>query len=59
VAACAQSAKPAVVMAYSSAFLGKHYGGADYTAVLIMVLGLGMFVLGDARATPRFDPLGV
>jgi hypothetical protein len=55
VAACAQSAKPAVVMAYSSAFLGKHYGGADYT----MVLGLGMFVLGDARATPRFDPLGV
>ena len=55
----AQSAKPAVVMMYSSLLLQKKFRAPDYAAVLVMVAGLCLFVLGDAQTTPSFDPFGV
>lgn len=58
-----KSSKPAVVMLYSALFLKKTYGLQDYSAVLLMVSGLALFVLGDStvastQQSMEFDPLG-
>ena len=46
-----KSSKPAMVMLYSALLLRKSYGARDYCAVLAMVVGLALFVLGDTQAT--------
>ena len=40
-----------MVMLYSALLLRKSYGARDYCAVLAMVVGLALFVLGDTQAT--------
>ncbi|XP_041986764.1 adenosine 3'-phospho 5'-phosphosulfate transporter 2 [Aricia agestis] len=54
-----KSCKLIPVMIGSIIILGKRYNFLDYSAAIIMCIGLTMFTLADSKTSPNFDFVGV
>ena len=38
---------------------GRSYGKLEYVSAGVLVLGITLFTLGDAAASPEFSPVGI
>lgn len=55
----AKSSKVIPVMLFSTVINGKKYNWKEWGAVLLLVVGISLFTLGDAAAVPSFNPIGI
>mmetsp|Transcript_19900 Transcript_19900/g.32741 ORF Transcript_19900/g.32741 Transcript_19900/m.32741 type:complete len:352 (-) Transcript_19900:56-1111(-) len=54
-----KSSKVIPVMGVGVVLQGKRYTGIEYLGAFILVAGISVFTLGDAKESPKFDILGV
>ena len=55
----AKSSKVIPTMIIGTVFQGRRYGGNEYVAASMLVVGIALFTMGDVDARPSFDPRGV
>ncbi len=54
-----KSSKVIPVMLVGALLQGKRYTSVEYAGALVLVLGITIFTLGDAKESPKFNLLGV